>query len=572
MARGVGPRLDRGLRFDSVSKPQRARAPGSYRHGRQVGEGTGGTAYPTVLEAYNRDSDYKRWLAGKRLFQGSGSSWSDIELSYLVYTFRDFGSLASAQRNVFTLFPSQTSPEGSWTVVNRYRGAVILPREIEPHQISLSQSLAPDQHRLILDVSSRLTQSQLAEWEALIGDQFEDSAINTADGVRLLENPDEVVALTLVEVDLQGMNLIFDLSRPFMRVRVNPYYEHGYWKQVRYTPAAPLRWRADGTRLLCSSHRLYCNCPDFSGTRTANTLGGASGTQELFPRPGAGRTTSGRDEELLLGYRARWRDLPRRVDQRRECKHVHAVRWGLGYPFYEPSDYPVGDERGQFFGGASPSLGEEALFRYQSRRQIQLDQTAVPLADSNGLLVDTRDIVSADEGIPPQLNRQSILWTSSQEPPAERAQIDDWWYKRGTNQLLVFDPSAQRFVDASRREETRPAIVRPWPAGQVAPLKVLLFAPAVAVQAFPLPARAAVGAAVITDSAVAAVSAPAPKVAAGAAVIVTPPAVSVSAPAPSITTLATSGDDSYWPVRWTWCTFEEGVFLYGDASVPLVAP
>jgi hypothetical protein len=465
MAGRVGARLDRGLGLASVERPSKAAKAGLYggRGGR--GASTGGANYPSVLEAYNRDSDYKRWLAGKRLFQGSGSSWSDVELSYLVHTFRDFGNLANGQRNVFTLFPSQSSPEGSWTVVNRHRGAVILPRAIEPQQVSLDQTLSPDRHRLILDVSSRLNSSQLAEWEAMVGDQFEDSAIETANGVRLLDSADGVVALTLVGVDLQGMKLVFDLSRPFMRARVNPYYDYGYWKPVRYNPDTPVRWRADGSRLLCSSHRLYCSCPDFSGTRTANILGGASGSQELFPRPGAGRTTSGRGEESLLGYRARWRDLPQRADQRRECKHIHAVRWSLGYPFYEPSDYPVGDEQRQFFGDASPSLGEEALFRYQARRQIQLDQTVIPLADSNGLVVDTRNIIPANEEVPPRPDRQPILWTSLREPPAERARIDDWWYKRGTSELLVFDPSVQRFVDTSRRTQERPPVVEPWPPG-----------------------------------------------------------------------------------------------------------
>ena len=536
MAGRVGSRLDRGLGLASVERPLKTSKAGLYggRGGR--GASTGGANYPSVLEAYNRDSDYKRWLAGKRLFQGSGSSWSDVELSYLVYTFRDFGNLANGQRNVFTLFPSQSSPEGSWTVVNRHKGAVILPRAIEPQQVTLDQALSSDRHRLILDVSSRLSSSQLAEWEALVGDQFEDSAIETANGVRLLDSPDGVVALTLVEVDLQGMKLVFDLSRPFMRVRVNPYYDYGYWRQVRYNPDAPVRWRADGSRLLCSSHRLYCSCPDFSGTRTANILGGASGSQELFPRPGAGRTTSGRGEESLLGYRSRWRDLPQRADQRRECKHIHAVRWSLGYPFYEPSDYPVGDEQRQFFGDASPSLGEEALFRYQARRQIQLDQTVIPLADSSGLVVDTRNIIPADEAAPPRADRQSILWTSLREPPAERARIDDWWYKRGTNELLVFDPSVQRFVDASRRREDKPPIIQDWTTGQSAPSRAPVFASVVVAQASSPAGRVAIGAATLAASAAASVSAPSPVIATGAAVIVTAPAVSTSAPSPVIAT------------------------------------
>ena len=237
----------------------RAAKPGIYnaqngRHG-----STGGTNYPSVLESYNRDSDYKRWMEGKRYFQGTGSSWGDVEVSYLVRTFRDFGSLPCGQLNTFTLFPSESSPEGAWTVVNRRRGAVILPDAINPQDVSIDQSIAdPNQHRLRLDVSARLTSSQLAEWQTLVGDQFEDSATVTAAGVRLIDNPDGVVALTLVDVDLASMALVFDVTRPFVRARVDPSFDRGYWKQARYRFDAPLRWRADGTRLLCSSYRFHC--------------------------------------------------------------------------------------------------------------------------------------------------------------------------------------------------------------------------------------------------------------------------------------------------------------------------
>ena len=471
MAGRVGSRLDRGLGLASVEKPMRAAKPGSYgarggRHG-----STGGTNYPSVLEAYNRDSDYKRWLAGKRYFQGSGSSWGDVEVSYLVRTFRDFGSLPCGQLNTFTLFPSSGSPEGAWTVVNRRRGAVILPGPLQPQDVSIDQRLAdPDGHRLRLDVSGRLSSAQLAEWQVLVGDQFEDSATVTAAGVRLIDNPDGAVAFTLVDVDLVAMALVFDVTRPFMRVRVDPAFDRGYWKQVRYRPDAPLRWRADGTRLLCSSHRFHCSCPDFSGTSTANIVGGGSGSQELFPRPAAGRTTTGPWEESSLGYRRRWRDLPRRADRRRECKHIHAVRWSRGYPFYEPDDYPVGDGERQFMGDASPSLGDAALLRYQSRRQIQLDQAVIPLADSGGVLVDSRNIIPADEEVPTRPDRQPILWTSLQEPPPGRARIDDWWLKRGTNELLVYDPTLQQFVNSRLEGGQRRPVIEEWPAEQLVPL------------------------------------------------------------------------------------------------------
>jgi len=473
MARRSGSRFDRGFALPRVDRPLGRAGVGSYRTSERSGgaDGTGGAVYPSILEAYNRDSDFKRWLAGKRYFQGGGPSWSDVEVSYLLRTFRDFGSLSCGQLNTFTLFPSTSSPEGAWTVVNRRRGAFVLPGPIEPGDMVIDQALAdPQGHRLLLDVSGRLTSAQLAEWQVLVGDQFEDSVAVTPAGVRLMDNPDKVVAFTLVAVDLPGERLVFDVTRPFMRVRADAAFDRGYWKQVRYRADAPLRWRADGTRLLCSSHRFHCSCPDFSGTSTANIVGGGTGSQELFPRPAAGRTTTGRWEESALGYRRRWRDLPRRADRRRECKHIHAVRWARGYPFYEPSDYPIGDDERQFMGDASPSLGSEAVSRYQGRRQIQLDQAVVPLADSNGVLIDSRDIISPDENVPTRPDRQPILWTSLYEPSPGRARVDDWWLRKGTSELRVFNPTLEKFVASRVEGGERRLLVEEWDPATPVPL------------------------------------------------------------------------------------------------------
>ncbi len=473
MARRAGSRFDRGLALPRVDRSLGRQGIGSYRTSDRTGgtRGTGGTTYPSVLEAYNRDSDYKRWLEGKRYFQGSGSGWADSEISYLIRTFRDFGSVSCGQLNTFTLFPSSSSPEGAWTVVNRRRGAFVVPGPISAQDIEVDQRLAdPQGHRLLLDVSSRLSPAQLAEWQVLVGDQFEDSAALTPAGVRLIDSPDGVVAFTLVAVDLAAMKLVFDITRPYLRVRADPAFNRGYWRRARYRVDAPLRWRADGTRLLCSSHRFHCSCPDFSGTSTANILGGGSGSQELFPRPAAGRTTTGQWEESALGYRRRWRDLPRRADRRRECKHIHAVRWARGYPFFEPDDYPIGDDERQFMGDASPVLGDAALSRYQGRRQIQLDQAVIPLADSGGVLIDSRNIIPPDEEVPTRPDRQPILWTSLRPPPPGRARTDDWWLKRGTNELLVYDPVLEQFVASRLEGGERQPLIQQWPDGKLVPM------------------------------------------------------------------------------------------------------
>jgi hypothetical protein len=473
MAGRVGPRMDRGLGLASVERPLRAPKAGSYGSSNRRGDGTGGTTYPTVLEAYNRDSDYKRWRAGLDYWQGSGKSWGDLQRFYLVRPFRDYGTAPGPQMMSATLFPTGLSPESNWTVVTRQRGALILPEPLRDDRISYDLSISrPDQHRLVLDVGGILSESQLQDWQSLIGDQFEDSAIAGADGAlsipsALAPNPIESVAYTLVDVDVEGARLLFDLSRPYVKKRPNPLKPRSFWQRVGYDGRSPIPWRGDGTRLLCSSHRFYCNCPDFSGSRIADLIGDSNEGQSRFPRPGAGRSIGGRWESEAVGYRSRWRDLPDRADKRRECKHIHAVRWSLNCAFYEPSDYEVGSAGGAFIRAESAGLSASEVLRYHGRREITIDMLASSLADSSRVKIDAGNTVSPDELAPVQPGRQPVLWATQREPAAYRCRSDDWWLQPGTKVLRVFDPTVQRFVKVRQDGETFVPVIQELVNGQL---------------------------------------------------------------------------------------------------------
>lgn len=446
------PRVDKLPRMGSVNRPAKSVKAGSYRTGDRGGvQGqTGGTVYPTILEAYNRDSDYKRWRAGWDYWQGAGKSWADLERHFLVRNSRNYGALPGPQLTTVTYFPSGSSPDASWTVVNRRRGAVILPQLLRAENM-IFETFRPEagEHRLILDVSSTLTSVQLREWTAFIGDQFEDSANGTQSPQGLIDEPIDTIAYTLMEVDPDQGRLFFDLSRPYMRRRPNKGKERAFWQKVKYDRRLPLSWRNNGTRYLCSSHRFYCSCPDYSGSRIADFTGETNASQALFPRPGAGRSVDGRWESQAVGYSTRFRSLAARSDQRRECKHIHAVRWSVGYPFYEPSDYQVGDSEDTSFQGISTpeSLTSSEVFRYHRRRELTLDRLGHALAESNGIQIDARNTIPADEETPTG-ERPPILWTTDREPAPSRSRRDDWWLARGTNTLRIYDPLAERYVES----------------------------------------------------------------------------------------------------------------------------
>jgi hypothetical protein len=482
MAGRVGPRLDKGLGLASVERPLRPSKAGLYGSQRGRGSSTGGANYPSVLEAYNRDSDYKRWQAGLDYWQGSGKSWGDLQRSYLVRPFRDFGTAPGAQLMTATLFPASGSSDGAWTVVTRQRGALILPEPLRADMVSYDLSRPrPSAHRLVVDVSGTLGEEQLQNWKGLIGDQFEDSATVPPSGELLyppvLEaNPIESVAYTLVEVDTNEGRLLFDLSRPYVRVRPDPLKPRAFWRLLRYDGRRPIPWRADGSRYLCSSHRFYCNCPDFSGSRTADLVNGVTSSQSMFPRPSAGRSVQSAWEGQAGGYRARWRDLPERSDQRRECKHIHAVRWSLDVPFYEPSDYAVGDDGAAFARSGKQGLTSAEIARYHSLREVTLDLFALPLADSSRVRIEAGDTVSLDENAPAQPGRLPVLWTTEREPAAHRARADDWWLQPGTQVLKVFDPLVNRFVEARTEGGLRVPVIEELVDGRL-PEALLRFIP-----------------------------------------------------------------------------------------------
>lgn len=447
MGRGVGSPINQGFGLSGVARPMRSGPKGIYpTKGSGLGE-YGSTAYPTVLEAYNRDSDYKRWKIGQEYFFGSGKSWADYAAHTLVRSLLDTGEASSIARDVSIFLPSRSSPDSAWTVTCRTRGSVILPQVLVAGDIAIQTDHPQEsEHRLILDVSGTLSAEQISNWEIYIGDQFEDSATGVIYPNDLVEEPVGAIAFTLVEVDPDGGTLKFDLSRGFIRQSVNGRI---YWRMLDYDRRNPVYWRRDGSRYLCNSFRFHCSCPDFSGRAYADTLDAAASKLDKFPLPGAGRTVESSWESAGVGYYKQWRNLPRRSDQRRECKHIHSVRWSCGVPFYEPSDYPTGDARGIFGVVAANEryFNSEEILRYNRNRLIAYDLFLPGLATASGIELDPRgDLLSEDAPVRPDL--KPVFWATRDEPSAARSQVNDWWLRKGSKELAIYSPSVGRYVNA----------------------------------------------------------------------------------------------------------------------------
>lgn len=423
-----------------ISKPLPVRPAGIYpRKGSGVGE-YGSTNYPSVIESYNRDSDYKRWRLGQEYYFGTGRSWADFS----IHTLARFvtGAVDGTSKEIVSLFPSSTSSERAWYAGVRTRGSIMLPQPLQDDAITLNTS-DPDisNHTLTWQVNGILSMQQVAVFNTFIGDQFEDSATGPNYPEDLEERDIGSVALTLIAANPGTMTLVFDLSRPYGRIERNG---RVYWEKLTYDPSNPVLWR--NGRHLCSSFKFFCCCPDHLGGAVANLeIPSAGQARDQFPMPNAGRFVRSPWESQGAGYYRQWRTLSRRRDQRRDCKHIHALRWRCGVPWMEPSDYPTGDSREflEFAAEAERRLYSEEIMEYFRLRKLSWDRYILTVADTVGIILfpdgDPRDSERPDP--------RPILWNDGIEPKPEWCRINDWWLERGTQKLRIFNPGLGRFQD-----------------------------------------------------------------------------------------------------------------------------
>lgn len=438
MPRRLGRRIDGGMALAPVTRPLRKTAEGIYpRSGRGYGA-YGSTAYPTVLETYNRESDYKRWRAGQQFYAGSGRNWGTNQ----IYSLARFvnGAVDGTSKEITTLFPSKTSPEGAWYATCRTRGSIILPQPLQLSDITLNTTPAdPAEHTLVWDVSNVLTPQQVAVFSTFIGEQFEDSATGPSYPLDLAFDDEGSTALTLVAASPEAMSLTFDLSRPFGRVERNGRL---YWSALDYSPDSPRQWRPG--RHLCSSFKFFCCCPDHLFGVVANTDQPGEGfRKDLFPLPSTGRNASAPWEQQGAGYYRQWRTLQRRRDRRRDCKHIHALRWECGVPWLEPDDYPTAESRDFLEYAADRQRGydREEIMEYFQARQLSWDRYVLAVADAVGIIL-------FPDGDPRNLDRpdpRPLLWNDREEPDPEWCSQNDWWLERGTQELRIFNGMNRQF-------------------------------------------------------------------------------------------------------------------------------
>jgi hypothetical protein len=405
----------------------------------------GSTRYPTVIEAYNRDSDYKRWKQGQSDYFGESSGWVVDRL--LTRANLVAAPAADGLKLITTLAPASMSPERSWHTVVHVRGSVIMPSAITAARITLDQSSADSsEHRLVYDVNGILSPDQISAAGALGGLQFEDSATGPNYPDDLIGDALGAIALTLVDVRRLDRELVFDLSRPWTRAIRGG---RPYWVPLEYDPAAPVYWEDDGSRFLCNSFAFGCSCPDHQARTFASRSSAQGRISQRIPLTTAGRDPATAWEEENAGFYRQWRTLSPRQDERRACKHIHSARWECGVPFEEPSDYPTGgvfrfeDQRR----AKERSATFEEVAEFQARQLLDYDLWVPAMALTMQLNLDPEGRLRPSAAQASRPTSEPILWNDSQLPDPDLCRINDWWLKRGTNDLQAFIDPGTGFSD-----------------------------------------------------------------------------------------------------------------------------
>jgi hypothetical protein len=440
--RGLGSisgKTTKSLSLNPVNRSFEKKTKGIYPSGDNAGR-FGSTRYGTVLENYNRESDYARWRHGQQYYIGLGSNFA--ERTVAVRSHFLIGDQMHQAQVVLSLFPSKSSSDSSWTTARRSRGSIVSKTPFDRERATI------DGNRLVYQVVDEFQQDELMHrhLQLLVGDQIEDSFEGSRARDKITQSIGSI-ALTLLEVDVEEKLLVFDLTKPQGRVMVNG---HLRWTKLDYDASDPWRtiWRPGN--YLGTALRFYCNCPDFSKSMTANTQSTKfDSTGRRFPMPSASRKVNGDYEQEMAGYMKRWGDLSIRADERRDCKHTHCMRWDADAPWIEPNDMPLGMEEDRIHAG-SDVIRDDAFSKTMDAYQ-------------RNSIIDWSGVISASCGalgfnIAPQgdmANRfeRPILWNLDRRPEPEHCRQNDYWLERGTKRLWLYMAEADEWVNEVTLED-----------------------------------------------------------------------------------------------------------------------
>lgn len=424
----------------------------------------GGFRTNELAEDLARNSRWLRWRKGLAIYSQI-TRLGGLNQEPGLALFRDTGVLKPRSLSVSTSFTPQTAREEAWVVNGRVRGSIMDLAAIQGAELTYDiSSEDPENWRYWYKPAGNPTtiERTLRFFQHMLGDLFEDSAIEVPPGTpyyeALVELDEDAIKLQLMEVDLDNARLGFAINRWREQKRKGNVLVQ-YDKRTD-SPGKLPSWRPG--RVLVSSAKFNCSCPDFLGRRYADLSGQATDLSERhrFPLPAAGRSPSVL-EARSAGIYNQWKVVNRMRLETAECKHIHAARWLYGCPMAEPPDFPPGElgeqlrreaEKEVVSAADNANTGEynrdSIVRRFAGKNSSDAIVAAISL--STGLLIEAPTDIYGNVRPFDEWGYRSVVWSSGFEPLGVWCRQNDWWSPTGTTEIFRFDMDTDDFKEPDK--------------------------------------------------------------------------------------------------------------------------
>ena len=370
---------------------------GTYPSKMEVGD----TRIPTVIEAWNRDSRWKRWWEGFELARRSKWGWP-LKKIHFNYQF-DLNGTIEEIKSKCHIYPSLTGDSKCWYTLVRDDSSLDLTTIIETPptgfvrlgdfndlddntpttlwraEFNVRPGKSSEAIGLVSLFSRVKSRRVLNRWSVDLSDPANPKVGSPQEYFYSIKvwalMPDSWVNTTKLSMYFSGGVLIQD---PVDNDESNgtPLGE--------FDPTNPqhIAWVSTPPRAVTLGRTFSCSCPDFT-KRVWFDMENPGEKTDSFRAP-APTTETNSELEERVGYFRSWANGPELTDDPKHfCKHIYSLAIQEGYYIAEPNDMPVELNREEFVRVREKKrnkLADKMLEAMTKYKAISADNASFPLS------------------------------------------------------------------------------------------------------------------------------------------------------------------------------------------------
>ena len=400
----------------------------------------GSTRYPTVLEAWNRDSVWKRWWQGYEIARMSHYGWPLRKFPFK-YAF-DLGQISKQVHAICHIYPSLSGDNHAWWTLMREDDSINLADSFEPIplrvndlglQINPRTGIGGRTFEFIYRIrsSTRLSVDDLIKFlDSLSSRRVLNRHALNADG-SIGAAQETFASMELVDARVSGnlrparlISLVFTAG-----VLIKNGTPVGGFDP---TNAADVAAVTGTPRALTLGRSFACSCPDFLKRQTYDLTDSLASDVAKAP---VATTESGALPEKT-GYYRSWED--RQItsdDPKKWCKHIYALCELEGHYVPDPNDYPQLEAMEAFRMEA-----EKRKTKLQHKMLEQMSKFKGLSADSAADSISQIFALKRENVLPSGFGHAAAWFQTEQQP--KRPTQGDIWQKPGSAHTYYYNNGA----------------------------------------------------------------------------------------------------------------------------------